>query len=128
MRALATALLLAVGVVNLVPVSGALSASRLEALYGLPFAQPDLLILMRHRALLFAIVGALLVGAALHPPLRPFGIAAGLVSMLSFVAVALDVGGYNAQIARVVAVDLVASGVLLGAALLSHLARRRDGA
>ena len=35
MQTLATVLILVVGLVNLLPVSGALSAGRLEALYGL---------------------------------------------------------------------------------------------
>jgi len=111
-----------VGLVNLLPVSGALSADRLEVLYGLPFDEPNLLILMRHRAVLFGIVGGILIASALHVPLRPIGFAVGLVSMLSFVAVALLIGGYNAELRRVVVIDVVASVALVAAAVLSSAA------
>lgn len=120
MRALASVLIFAVGLVNLLPVSGALSAARLEALYGLGFDEPNLLILMRHRAVLFGIVGGLLVASALRPRVRPLAVGAGLVSMLSFVAVALLVGGYNAQLQRVVVVDVVASLALVAAVAISR--------
>ena len=76
---------------------------------------------MRHRAVLFGIVGSIIIASALHVPLRPIGITVGLVSMLSFVAVALVVGGYNAELQRVVLVDVVASVVLVAAAVLSYL-------
>jgi hypothetical protein len=122
MQTLATALFVLVGLVNLLPVSGVLSAGRLEALYGLQLGEPNLLILMRHRAVLFGIVGALLPCSAFHVPLRPIGTAAGLVSMLSFVGLALLAGGYNTELQRVVVVDVVASVVLVAAALLSRFA------
>ncbi len=123
MRMLATALFLIVGVVNLLPVVGTLSASRLQALYGVSLDDTNLVILMRHRAALFGIVGALLIASAVHGPLRPTAFAAGLVSMLSFVLVAQLVGGYNAELRRVVVVDLAATALLLGAGLITYLAR-----
>ena len=123
MRMLATALFLIVGVVNLLPVIGTLSASRLQALYGVSLDDTNLVILMRHRAALFGIVGALLIASAFHRPLRPAAFAAGLVSMLSFVLVAQLVGGYNAELRRVVVVDLAATALLLGAGLITYLAR-----
>lgn len=118
MRPLSTSLYLLVGLANLLPVAGILSAGRLHALYGVVLDEPNLLILMRHRAALFGIVGALLVASALHPPLRPVALAAGLLSMLSFVAIAWRVGGLNAELRRIVVIDLVASILLIAAALL----------
>lgn len=122
MRALATALLLLAALANLLPVLGVLSTARLESLYGVLLQDPDLAILMRHRAVLFAIVGGLLGAAAFHPPLRSLAIAAGLVSMLSFVAIAGLVGDYNPQLRRVVLVDGIASLGLVAAALLDYFA------
>jgi hypothetical protein len=98
-------------------------AARNAAAYGVAIDDPNLAILLRHRAVLFAIVGGLLAFAVLHPPLRPVALAAGLVSMLSFVAVAYAVGGYNAQLGRVAAVDVVASIALLAAAGIDSFAR-----
>ena len=59
MRALASALFALAGLINVIPVTGALSAARLEVLYGLRFEDPSLVILMRHRAVLLGIVGTL---------------------------------------------------------------------
>jgi hypothetical protein len=118
MRRLTAALYLFAGVVNLLPVSGALSAARLEALYGIAFREPNLLVLMRHRAILFGIVGALLVASAFRPALRPVALPAGLVSMLSFVALAWGVGDVNAELRRVAVADLVGSAALVCAAVL----------
>jgi hypothetical protein len=123
MRAFATtALLLLAALANLLPVLGVLSTARLESLYGVLLQDPNLAILMRHRAVLFAIVGGLLGVAAFHPPLRPFAIAVGLVSMLSFVAIAGLTGDYNPQLRRVVLVDVIASLGLVAAALLDYFA------
>ena len=90
--------------------------------YTHPYRDANLLVLMRHRAVLLGIVGGLLVVSAFHAPLRPVGIAVGLTSMLSFVLIAWLVGGYNPELRRVVVVDLVASAALLGAALLDRSA------
>jgi len=120
----ASALYLLVGLGNLLPVVGVLSAARLEALYGVAIGEPNLLVLMRHRAVLFAIVGALLVAAAFRSAWRAAALAAGLVSMLSFVALAWLVGDVNAELRRVVAVDLVLSAALVVAAALDARTRR----
>jgi hypothetical protein len=121
MRAIVTGLFLLAALVNLLPVVGVLSTSRLEGLYGLVVQDPNLAILLRHRALLFAIVAGLLGLAAFHPPLRALAISAGLISMLSFVAIAGLVGEYNPLLRRVVLVDVVASLALVAAGLLDYL-------
>ena len=121
-RALSTALIVLVGLLNLLPVSGVLSSTRLQALYGIVLQDANVIILMRHRAVLFGVVGGLLVISAFHPPVRPVGYAVGFVSMLSFVLIAWLAGGYNPELRRVLVVDLVASAALLGALLLDHLA------
>lgn len=107
--------------INLLPVSGVVSGERLQALYGVAVESSDLEILMRHRAVLLAIVGGVLFASALHAPLRPVGFAVGLVSMASFILVAWLVGKPNAELRRVVAADLVALAALLGAALVDRL-------
>ena len=125
MNRLATVLYFLVGVVNFVPVVGALSAERLEKLYGLYLGDPNLIILMRHRAVLFGIVGGLLLVAAFHRPLRPTAFAAGLVSMLSFVLIAYLVGDFGAPLQRVVVIDIVATLMLLGAGWIHYSADSR---
>ena len=110
------ALFVVVALVNLLPLSGVLGAARLEALYGMPFQDAGLLLLMRHRAVLFGLVGGLLLAAAFMPTLRRTAATIGLGSMLSFVALAFPPGEHAAALQRVVWVDVAAS-VLLGLAI-----------
>ena len=127
MRALAATLIFLTGLLHVLPVSGVLSTERLHALYGVAIADPDLAIFMRHRAVLFGIVAGLLIAAAFRPPLRNVAIAVGLVSMLSFVVIAVSLGGYNAELRRVVAVDALGSLLLVAAAGIERFARRGSG-
>ncbi len=112
--------------VNLAPVLGVVSAGRLEALYGIPFVDPNGIVLMRHRAVLFGIVGVLLLVSVFHLPLRPAAVAAGLVSMVSFVVIVLLVGDTNEQIRRVMLVDVVASLALFVWVIGAFLGRLPD--
>jgi len=117
------ALLLLVGFLNLAPVVGVLGAGRLQSLYGVGVRDPQLAILLRHRALLFGIVGGLLVAAAFRAELRRAAIAAGLVSMLGFIAIARLEGGAHGPLAKIAAADWLGSAALM-AALVLELARR----
>ncbi len=117
--ALAAALLLA-GVINALPFIGVLGAERLQALYAMPFDDANLRILMRHRAVLFGLLGGAMIAAAFIPHWRTPMAVAGLVSMVAFIALAWLEGDGNAAIRRVVVADVIAI-VPLGLALLwSH--------
>lgn len=120
MTQLVRALFIVVAIVNLLPASGVLGATRLEALYGIPFEGEDLVLLMRHRAVLFGLVGGLLLAAAFRPALRPVVAAVGLGSMLSFVLLALP-GEHGAAIQRVFRVDVAAIAVLVLAVVLDRI-------
>jgi hypothetical protein len=125
MRYLVSAMLVVVAVIHLVPVTGVLGSERLAALYGVSFDQPDLAILMRHRAVLFGLLGAFLLLAAFRPELQSLAFVAGFASVASFLYLAWSVGSYNAQIARVFAADVVALACLvIGAAAHGYLLRR----
>lgn len=113
MRHLVSAGLLIAALIHLLPLAGALGPERLGTLYGLRFDEPNLQILMRHRAVLFGIVGGLLLAAIFMPSLRIAALVVGLVSVLSFLLLAWQIGGANAQIARVVMADWIALVALL---------------
>jgi len=121
MKYLWTVLVLVAAAINLAPLLGAFAPERLTTLYGVNLDDPNLQILMRHRAVLFGIVGGLLLVAAFHPPLRSVGYAVGFASMLSFLLVAWWVGGYSAEIHRVVLLDVVGIAALAGAGLVHAL-------
>ena len=63
---------------------------------------------MRHRAVLFGLLGAFLIAAAFLPSLQLAALVAGFVSVVSFLFLAADVGSFNEQINRVVIADKVA--------------------
>lgn len=117
--ALAAALVLA-GVINTLPLMGVLGAERLQALYAMPFEDASLRILMRHRAVLFGLLGGAMIAAAFIPAWRTLLAIAGLVSMVSFLVLAGLEGGGNAAIRRVVVADVIAIVPLLAALLWSQ--------
>ena len=122
MGALVTTLYLVAALINLAPVSGVFGAARLEVLYGLPFADPNLLVLMRHRAVLFGIVGVLLAVAAFVPGIRTIATVAGLISMVSYIVVVWLVGPseINDALRRVMWVDVVGIVALVAAVLIDR--------
>ncbi len=109
-------MLIVAGIIHLLPLSGVLGAERLGKLYGLSFADDNLAILMRHRAVLFGMLGAFLVFAAFRPAMQPLALIAGFISVVSFLWLAWSAGTYNGHIARVFNADLVALGCLIAAA------------
>ena len=120
----ASTLLAVTALIHWLPMSGVLSGEQLASLYGLVFDEPNLLILMRHRAVLLGIVGALLTLAVFDRSLRPAAFGLGGVSMLSFVALAALVGDANAELRRVAMVDGVGLLVLAGAFLCDRATAR----
>ncbi|MDE2421001.1 MAG: phosphopantetheine adenylyltransferase [Gammaproteobacteria bacterium] len=120
MSMIISVLLVVVAIIHLLPLSGVLSAKRLTALYGLSFDEPNLEILMRHRAVLFGLLGVFLIYAAFKVELQPIAFVAGFVSVISFIFIAKSVGGYNTLLRKVVLADWVALGCLVIATIV-HL-------
>lgn len=126
MSYLVSAMLVVVAVIHLLPLSGVLGSERLTALYGLSINEPNLAILMRHRAVLFGLLGLFFLFAAFRPPFQTVAFIAGFVSVVSFLWLAWSVGGYNAQVARVFMADIVAL-VCLIVGVAAHIYLRSRG-
>ena len=109
MKYIVTALLLIVGLINFYPVVGVISTDRLVQLYGIDLENVDLIILMRHRAVLFGLLGAFVIASAFKPSFQLLASVAGLVSMIAFILLAYTVGGYGEALHRIVLADVVAS-------------------
>ena len=126
MRYLVSAMLVIVAIIHLLPLVGVLGSERLASLYGLDFSEPNLAILMRHRAVLFGLLGGLLLFAAFRSAWQRVAFVAGFASVVSFLALAWSIGGYNASVDRVVTADVVAL-VCLAIGLAAHIytTRRR---
>lgn len=113
MRYLLMAALLLVGIIHLLPLSGVLGTAQLQTLYGIVVSDPDTTLLLRHRAVLFGVLGVWCVAAAFVPALRIAALLAASASVLSFLVLAADVASPTAQIARVVVADWIALVALL---------------
>jgi hypothetical protein len=123
MNHVVTVSLVIAAVIHLLPLSGVIGVQRLELLYGTPIMDPNLEILMRHRAVLFGMLGMFLLFAAFRPQLQVPAFVLGFTSVLSFLWLAWSVGGYNAHIGRVFAADIVALVALVVGAVAYALPR-----
>lgn len=126
MQKVITILLVLVGVINFVPGIGIISADRLSSLYGIAKLDGDLLLLMRHRALLLGTVGAFIICAAFRQHLQPAAIILGLVSMLGFILLLFLSGDYGDEVYRVALVDIGATAVLLVVVILRYLVEKQS--
>jgi hypothetical protein len=122
MRFVVPAALLLVAIIHALPLVGVVSGTRVASLYGVAVQDPNLEILLRHRAVLFGLLAAFLAYAAFNRHLHSLALAGGAISVLSFLALALTVSGYNASLATVVKADVLAA-VLLAVAATVHLLR-----
>jgi len=116
-----TPLCLLLGVIiHALPAVGMLGPGWLYRLYGIEFSEANTLLLMQHRALLFALVALVLLYAVFRPDYRVFALTVGLISTVGFVVLAIPFENHNALITRVAKIDLVLI-VALVAALLNEL-------
>lgn len=112
--------LVIVGLINFVPVLGVFSAQKLERAYSVALAGSDLVILMRHRALLFGVLGGFILYSAFFPHYQAAAMIMAGVSMIGFAVLVVLVGGYNGAIFKVLVVDLAGILFLLLAAVLKY--------
>lgn len=120
-EALLSLSLVTAAVINLLPLIGLRSAAALETLYGIPVRDPTLELLLRHRALLFGLLGTLLLVAAFVRELQTPAIIAGLASMIGFLLLGGPLGELAPAMRRIALADLAATLFLLAALALRLL-------
>lgn len=117
-----SALLLAAGGINLLPIIGLAGARTLASLYEVPVHGPDMTLLLRHRALLFGILGSGMMYSAFKPAWQPAALGAGLTSMVGFALLAVagegGAGALNPAMSRVLRADVLGIVLAGGAAAL----------
>lgn len=113
MRHLVSAMLVIVAVIHLLPLMGVLGSEKLATLYGLDFSEPNLAILMRHRAVLFGLLGSFFLYAAFKPSLQPMAFVGAFISLASFLALVASAETHNRLVQRVVLVDIIAIVALI---------------
>lgn len=120
-----TVLMLVVAAIHLLPVTGVLGGERLSSLYDVNIADQNLELLLRHRAVLFGLLGVFLAYAAFTPALQPIAFVAAFVSVISFLILASSVDHLNVAVRKVVTADIIAT-VSLVVAFLFYLHSKYD--
>jgi hypothetical protein len=115
--------LVVVGLINFVPVFGVISAQKLESAYSVVITGNDLAILMRHRALMFGILGAFILYAAFNPLYQLSAMIIGAASMVGFALLVITTGGYNEAIGKVFIADIIGIVFLVTAVILKYVVK-----
>jgi len=118
--------LVVAGLIHLLPLPGVLGGDTLARLYGVVGLSPDLELLLRHRALLFGLLGGLLIAAVWRPDWQALAIVAGLISTLAFLLLVGDPRELAAPLLRVWWADVIAVLALLLAAWTRRRRPRRS--
>ncbi|MEM1264248.1 MAG: hypothetical protein AAGH76_17750 [Pseudomonadota bacterium] len=105
--------LIFVALVHWLPAVGVLGADRPLLLYDVAADEPNLELLLRHRAVLFSLLGCLLFAGAFVRALQWPALLAGLGSVGSFLWLAAASEPVNAAVQRVVTADWAALATLL---------------
>jgi hypothetical protein len=100
------------------PIVGVVGRASLQKLYGITIHDDATELLLRHRAVLLALVGALIAAGAAQPAHRTLGLTLGLASKLAFLALWVRTAGPS-SLTRIALAD-VASALLLVLAALSR--------
>ena len=119
-----SACLLLVGLINFAPVVGLLSVSKLNEAYEITLISHDIILLMRHRALLFGILGVFILYSAFSPKLQTAAMLMGFVSMAGYVVLILIGGDYNSQLQKIMWVDI--AGIVL--VVIAAIFKWKEGA
>ena len=121
MKIIVSSVLFIVAVIHLLPVVGVLGSDSLTRLYGITVSESNTEILLRHRAVLFAIIGLFLLISVFKSDYQPIAISIGLISVASFLLLTWSIEGLNSEISRVVKVDWIALVLLLVAGVINIL-------
>ena len=97
-----------VGAIHLMPVAPVFLPDTLSRLYGIAPADTTLLVLMRHRALLLALVGILCLWASWAPGVRPAALLAAAINIVGFLGFYALYGNPAGALRTIAIADLVA--------------------
>lgn len=122
---LVTGLFLIAGLINFAPLVGVLSDALIASAYGIEVASRELSLLLRHRAVLFGIVGGLLLAATFRPALRPVASVCGFISMVGFALLHMIIEPEAEQLRDVLRLDFVGLIALTGAVMLPKLTEEK---
>ncbi len=121
MKIVVSSILFILAVIHLLPVVGVLGSDSLTRLYGITVSDSNTEILLRHRAVLFAIIGLFLLLSVFKSEYQPIAICIGLISVASFLLLTWSTEGLNSEISWVVKVDWLALVLFIVAGAINML-------
>jgi hypothetical protein len=97
-----------VAVIHFLPIAPAFAPGTLTRLYGIAPGDDVLLVLLRHRAVLLALVGALCLWASWSIPVRPAALVAAAVNVGAFLGYYALYGTPSGALRTIAIFDLIA--------------------
>ena len=100
------------GVINLLPAMLAFIPKKISDSYGIEVPDANYELLLRHRAILFGIIGGMMIYSAITKKHYSIAVIIGLVSMISFIILYKMINGeINAELSKVMKIDIL--GIIL---------------
>ena len=121
MRVVIPVMFWALAIIHILPALSGLSGTRLAGLYGISPQEKTLMTLLQHRAVLFGLVACACVYAAYVPSVRWAVLIGTVVSMGSFLLIALPRGQMVGALRKIIIVDGI--GLLIAAGLAALMLR-----
>ena len=101
------------GMINLLPAFLAFIPDRISKSYGIELPNENYELLLRHRAILFGIIGGLMIYSAILKKYYEIATTVGLISMGSFIILFILIDkDFNSELKKVMMVDIVATVIL----------------
>ena len=102
------------GLINLLPSMLAFLPDKISKSYGIEIPNANYELLLRHRAILFGIIGGLMIFSAIVKKYYDIATIAGLISMTSFILLYFLIDrGISSELKKVMLIDILASLILL---------------
>ncbi|MDX1960043.1 MAG: hypothetical protein SFU98_15860 [Leptospiraceae bacterium] len=102
------------GIINILPSLLAFLPERISKSYGIEIPNSNYELLLRHRAVLFGIVGGLMIYSSIFKEYYEISTIIGLISMISFIILYFLIGkGINSELKKVMVADVIATVILL---------------
>lgn len=102
------------GVINFVPSFLAFLPDKISTSYGIQIPDSNYELLLRHRAILFGIIGGVMIYSAIRKRHYALSVTMGLISMISFIILFyLMDGTLNPELTKVMKIDMGGIIILL---------------
>jgi hypothetical protein len=102
------------GLINLLPSMLAFLPDKISKSYGIEIPNANYELLLRHRAILFGIIGGLMIFSSIVKKYYEIATIAGLISMTSFILLYFLIDrGISSELKKVMLIDILASLILL---------------